>query len=78
MNIYDVRLDDDRPACGMNWPPPLKNITRYLDVRFIFFLIEPAAHGFGYDFSVLTWLHPSMLKPNPSPGSNVCPGCTVN
>ncbi|THH18196.1 hypothetical protein EW146_g2731 [Bondarzewia mesenterica] len=30
MNIYDVRLNDDQPACGMNWPPDLKNITTYL------------------------------------------------
>ncbi|KAI0053671.1 alpha/beta-hydrolase [Auriscalpium vulgare] len=30
MNIYDVRLDDEYPACGMNWPPDLKNITKYL------------------------------------------------
>ncbi|KAI9513301.1 alpha/beta-hydrolase [Russula earlei] len=30
LNIYDVRLKDDIPACGMNWPYDLKNITSYL------------------------------------------------
>ncbi|KAA1466528.1 alpha/beta-hydrolase [Dentipellis sp. KUC8613] len=30
MNVYDVRLDDIQPACGMNWPPDLKNVTTYL------------------------------------------------
>ncbi|KAF8645522.1 hypothetical protein AX16_007806 [Volvariella volvacea WC 439] len=30
INIYDVRLDDTYPACGMNWPQPLANVTRYL------------------------------------------------
>ncbi|TFK72001.1 alpha/beta-hydrolase [Pluteus cervinus] len=30
LNIYDIRLEDEYPACGMNWPPPLHNITTYL------------------------------------------------
>ncbi|KAI0307074.1 carboxypeptidase KEX1 [Multifurca ochricompacta] len=30
LNVYDVRLKDERPACGMNWPIDLKNITSYL------------------------------------------------
>ena len=29
-NMYDVRLDDTYPSCGMNWPPDLKHITPYL------------------------------------------------
>jgi carboxypeptidase D len=29
-NIYDVRLEDESPACGMNWPPELKEVTPYL------------------------------------------------
>ena len=32
INIYDVRYDDTKPACGMNWPPDIKPITTYLDV----------------------------------------------
>ncbi|KAH0840222.1 Alpha/Beta hydrolase protein [Lanmaoa asiatica] len=30
MNIYDIRLEDDFPACGMNWPPDLESVTSYL------------------------------------------------
>ena len=30
MNMYDVRLTDTYPDCGMNWPPDLKDITPYL------------------------------------------------
>ncbi|KAH7887403.1 alpha beta-hydrolase [Phlebopus sp. FC_14] len=30
LNIYDVRLEDDNPYCGMQWPPDLKNISTYL------------------------------------------------
>ncbi|KIJ69816.1 hypothetical protein HYDPIDRAFT_104447 [Hydnomerulius pinastri MD-312] len=30
VNIYDVRLEDDNPYCGMQWPPDLKNISSYL------------------------------------------------
>ncbi|KAM0756169.1 alpha/beta-hydrolase [Meredithblackwellia eburnea MCA 4105] len=30
VNNYDVRLTDTHPACGMNWPPDLADITPYL------------------------------------------------
>lgn len=30
VNMYDVRLDDTYPSCGMNWPPDLENVTPYL------------------------------------------------
>ncbi|KAL9117097.1 MAG: hypothetical protein Q9187_006368 [Circinaria calcarea] len=30
VNMYDIRLDDTYPSCGMNWPPDLVNITPYL------------------------------------------------
>lgn len=33
VNNYDVRLTDTHPACGMNWPPDLTDITPYLQVR---------------------------------------------
>ncbi|KAJ6131034.1 hypothetical protein N7523_001494 [Penicillium sp. IBT 18751x] len=29
-NMYDVRLKDTSPACGMNWPPDLEYIRPYL------------------------------------------------
>lgn len=29
-NMYDVRLKDTSPSCGMNWPPDLKHVTPYL------------------------------------------------
>lgn len=29
-NMYDVRLKDSYPSCGMNWPPDLKQLTPYL------------------------------------------------
>lgn len=30
LNMYDVRLRDSYPSCGMNWPPDLVNINPYL------------------------------------------------
>ena len=30
INMYDVRLKDVYPSCGMNWPPDLKDVTPYL------------------------------------------------
>lgn len=32
LNAYDIRLMDEYPACGMNWPIDLKDITPYLRV----------------------------------------------
>ncbi|KAK4121362.1 alpha/beta-hydrolase [Parathielavia appendiculata] len=29
-NMYDVRLKDSFPSCGMNWPPDLTHVTPYL------------------------------------------------
>ena len=34
MNVYDVRLVDDWPACGMNWPPDLPDVYSFLRVSF--------------------------------------------
>ena len=30
VNMYDVRLKDSYPSCGMNWPPDLEHMTPYL------------------------------------------------
>ena len=30
VNMYDVRLTDTYPSCGMNWPPDLVQVTPYL------------------------------------------------
>jgi carboxypeptidase D len=30
LNMYDVRLTDTYPSCGMNWPPDLTTVTPYL------------------------------------------------
>lgn len=30
VNVYDIRLRDTYPACGMNWPPDLPSVTTYL------------------------------------------------
>lgn len=42
VNNYDVRLTDTHPACGMNWPPDLSDITPYLQVRLSQLAREPA------------------------------------
>lgn len=30
INMYDIRLKDSYPSCGMNWPPDLVHVTPYL------------------------------------------------
>ncbi|KAI0650444.1 alpha/beta-hydrolase [Trametes meyenii] len=32
-NMYDVRLEDEQPQCGMNWPPDLTDVYKYLARR---------------------------------------------
>lgn len=32
INMYDVRLRDSYPSCGMSWPPDLTDVTPYLRV----------------------------------------------
>ncbi|KIY51686.1 alpha/beta-hydrolase [Fistulina hepatica ATCC 64428] len=45
LNIYDVRLDDTKPACGMNWPPDVKPITTYLDRKDVVNALHAEAHS---------------------------------
>jgi carboxypeptidase D len=40
MNSYDIRLMDTWPACGMNWPPDLEQITPWLRVCNLCFEVE--------------------------------------
>lgn len=45
LNVYDVRLSDTFPACGMNWPPDLSGVTDYLRVRAVHpSFTSPRAH----------------------------------
>jgi len=32
LNMYDIRLTDTFPECGMNWPPEIHAVTEFLDV----------------------------------------------
>ena len=32
MNVYDIRLSDTWPSCGMSWPPDLAQLTPWLRV----------------------------------------------
>ena len=36
INIYDIRLEDTFPACGMNWPPEMPAINKILGVNDLF------------------------------------------
>jgi len=45
INIYDIRYDDTKPACGMNWPPDLKFITQYLDRKDVVRALHASDHS---------------------------------
>ena len=67
LNMYDVRLQDSYPECGMNWPPPLHNITNYLRVRIAW--SPKSEHNTHPDnFSAKKSLQRYMLKAKPRRG----------
>ncbi len=48
VNMYDIRLKDTYPSCGMNWPPDLVNVEPYLrrkDVLQALNIAEPPQAG---------------------------------
>ncbi|KAF9534583.1 alpha/beta-hydrolase [Crepidotus variabilis] len=44
INIYDVRLEDTSPACGMNWPPEMPAINKFLAAPEVVASIHASAH----------------------------------
>ncbi|PVV03136.1 hypothetical protein BB560_002397 [Smittium megazygosporum] len=32
INVYDLRLIEDKPSCGMSWPPGLDQMTKYMSL----------------------------------------------
>jgi len=42
-NMYDIKLKDTYPSCGMNWPPDLKYVTPYLQRK----EVKEALHATG-------------------------------
>ncbi|GLB34160.1 putative peptidase S10 family protein [Lyophyllum shimeji] len=44
LNIYDIRLHDTAPDCGMNWPPDIKPITTFLDRKDVVNALHANAH----------------------------------
>lgn len=48
INTYDVRLTDTHPACGMNWPPDLKTLYKYLPREDVKASFHASAHEGGW------------------------------
>lgn len=57
LNVYDVRLKDDMPECGMNWPSDLRNVTSYLRVRSLLLHYGPHTHSCKQRPDVVAALH---------------------
>ncbi|KAG5634532.1 hypothetical protein H0H81_001640 [Sphagnurus paluster] len=45
LNIYDIRLHDTVPDCGMNWPPDIKPITTFLGRQDVVHALHADAHS---------------------------------
>ena len=76
MNMYDVRLDDTWPACGMNWPVEVKDATKYLGV--CSFLQYHANLPYSFSFSALMLKGHSMQPQKPRLGQSVMVALAVN
>ncbi|KAF8969392.1 pheromone-processing carboxypeptidase KEX1 [Flammula alnicola] len=48
INIYDIRLEDTAPACGMNWPPEMPQITQFLGRPEVVSALHATAHPGGW------------------------------
>ncbi|KAF9481873.1 pheromone-processing carboxypeptidase KEX1 [Pholiota conissans] len=48
INIYDIRLEDTSPACGMNWPPEMPQITNFLGRPEVVSALHASAHPGGW------------------------------
>ncbi|KAF8204768.1 pheromone-processing carboxypeptidase KEX1 [Pholiota molesta] len=48
INIYDIRLEDTAPACGMNWPPEMPQITNFLGRSEVVDALHASAHPGGW------------------------------
>ncbi|PPQ79472.1 hypothetical protein CVT25_002608 [Psilocybe cyanescens] len=44
INIYDIRLEDTSPDCGMNWPPPMHHVTTFLGRSEVVSALHATAH----------------------------------
>ncbi|KAH9482330.1 Cell death protease [Psilocybe cubensis] len=44
INIYDIRLEDTSPDCGMNWPPPMHHVTSFLGRSDVVAALHATAH----------------------------------
>lgn len=44
INIYDIRLEDTSPACGMNWPPEMPQIKDFLGVSSYLYPLQPVLY----------------------------------
>ena len=72
-NMYDVRLDDSWPSCGMNWPPDLENVTPYLrrqDVREALHLNKDKQSGWTECAGAVG----SQFRPSSKPSITMLPG----
>ncbi|KAF5388045.1 hypothetical protein D9615_000707 [Tricholomella constricta] len=45
LNIYDIRLHDTVPDCGMNWPPDIKPVTTFLGRKDVVHALHADAHS---------------------------------
>ncbi|KAJ5549768.1 hypothetical protein N7535_002290 [Penicillium sp. DV-2018c] len=73
-NMYDVRLKDEAPSCGMNWPPDLKNIEPYLQRADVVkaLNINPAKKSGWTECSGM--VHQAFTAKKSRPSVNLLPG----
>lgn len=75
-NIYDIRLKDTYPSCGMNWPPDLEYITPYLRKPEVLKALNTYTHGSGGWRECSSSVHRAMNQDKTPPAINIIPELT--
>lgn len=72
-NIYDIRLKDSFPSCGMNWPPDLEYITPYLRKDEVLKALNSYTNGNGGWRECSGSVHHAMDKDRSRPSIQLVP-----
>ncbi|KAF8076754.1 pheromone-processing carboxypeptidase KEX1 [Lyophyllum atratum] len=72
LNIYDVRLHDTVPACGMNWPPDINPITTFLGRKEVVNALHANAHS-GSWIECRTALHSAFHEKSENASITIIP-----
>ncbi|KAJ2320499.1 Cell death protease [Coemansia sp. Cherry 401B] len=73
-NMYDLRLTDTQPACGMNWPPEVHMYTEYLNRKDVQVAINVGARAPAAWTECNNQVNRMLRRDTSPPASTLLPG----